>query len=158
MPSLLSNLCKSCLKEHCSSGRQAMAIHFPDSGPQNGIFCSLNSFLPSSTNTHPKSWKILVADRSPECLHDNCAKYTIPDFPAGEITVIDQFSHFEVHIDAHPKYASKLWPVVRRAIFAGVENASKTIGYTSRNPVPAILCPAHPDEEHLATVDEEEMV
>ena len=158
MPSLLTCLCKSCLKEHCSSGRQAMAIHFPDSGPQNGIFCSLNSFLPSSTNMHPKPWKIVVADSSPECLHGNCAKYTIPDFPAGEITVIDRFSHFEVHIDAHPKYAAKLWPVVRRAIFTGLENALKTIGYISRNPVPAILCPAHPDEEHLATVDEEEMV
>ena len=158
MPSLLTCLCKSCLKEHCSSGRQAMAIHFPDSVPQNGIFCSLNSFLPSSTNTHPKPWKILVSDSSPECLHGNCVKYTIPDFPPGEITVIDRFRHFEVHIDTHLKYAANLWPVVRRAIFTGLENAMKTIGYISRTPVPAILCPAHQDEEHLATVDEEKMV
>lgn len=44
MPCLLTSLCKVCLEEQCSSGRQAMAIHFPTCGPQNGMFCSLISY------------------------------------------------------------------------------------------------------------------
>ena len=153
MPSLLTCLCKSCLKEHCSSGRQAMAIHFPDSGPQNGIFCSLNSFLPSSANTHPKPWKVACKKGQPMCLMRNIAMFQVPDIP-GTVTVIDHFKHFEVHVSTDPSFVQKLWSHVRAAVFAGLEKASDTIGYVTGTPQPAMLCPAHPKEDHLATVDE----
>jgi len=98
MPCLLTSLCKACLEEQCSSGRQAMAIHFSTCGPQNGMFCSLISYLSSDANTHPKQWKII------DCLHINCAKFTIPGSKeTGEITVIDRFSHFEVHLQGSPQ-------------------------------------------------------
>lgn len=83
----------------------------------------------------------------------------------GEITVIDQFSHFEVHLETHKKYETTLWCVVRRAIFAGLDRASATIGYINNKVEPAILCPAYTredsscqQEDHLATVDEKKMI
>ena len=157
MPSLLRCLCKSCLKEHSSSGRQAMAIHFPDSGPQNGIFCSLNSFLPSPANTHPVPWKIACRKGQPMCLMRNIATFQVPGIP-GTVTVIDQFKHFEVHVNTHPSRAQELWSHVRAAVFAGLEKASDTIGYVTGKPQPAMLCPAHPEEDHLATVDEKTLL
>ena len=39
-------------------------------------------------------------------------------------------------------------------MFAGLDKASDTIGYVTGKPQPAMLCPAHPVEDHLATVDE----
>ena len=154
MPSLLRSLCKFCLKEHSSSGRQAMAIHFPDSGPQNGIFCSLNSFLPSPANTHPMPWKIACRKGEPICVMRNIATFQVPGIP-GTVTVIDQFKHFEVNVNTRPSIVQKLWSHVRTAVFAGLEKASDTIGYVTGKPQPAMLCPAHPEEDHLATVDEE---
>ena len=153
MPSLLRCLCKFCLKEHSSSGRQAMAIHFPDSGPQNGIFCSLNSFLPSLSNTHPMPWKIACRKGEPMCLLRNIATFQVPGIP-GTVTVIDQFKHFEIHVNTNPSFVQELWSHVRVAVFAGLEKASDTIGYVTGKPQPAMLCPAHPKEDHLATVDE----
>ena len=157
MPSLLRCLSKSCLKEHSSSGRQAMAIHFPDGGPQNGIFCSLNSFLPSPANTHPVPWKIACTNEEPICLMRNIAMFEVGDF-LGTVTVIDQFKHFEVHVDTDPTSAQELWSHVRAAVFAGLEKASDTIGYVTGKPQPAMLCPAHPEEDHLATVIEKKLM
>ena len=157
MPSLLRCLCKSCLKEHSSSGRQAIAIHFPDSGPQNGIFCSLNSFLPSSANTHPMPWKIACRKGQPMCLMRNIATFQVPGIP-GTVTVIDQFKHFEVHVNTDPSFEQELWSHVRAAVFAGLKKASDTIGYVTGKPQPVMLCPAHPEEDHLATVDEETLL
>ena len=157
MPSLLSCLHKSCLKEHCSSGRQAMAIHFPDSAPLNGIFCSLNSFLPSSTNTHPKPWKIACKKGQPMCLMRNIATFQVPGIP-GTVTVIDHLKHFEVHVNTAPSFVLELWSHVRAAVFAGLNKASDTIGYVTGKPQPAMLCPAHPKEDHLATVDEKKLL
>ena len=157
MPSLLRCLCKSCLKEHSSSGRQAMAIHFSDSGPQNGIFCSLNSFLPSPANTHPVPWKIAYRKEQPMCLMRNIATFQVSDIPET-VTVIDQFKHFEVHVNTRPSLQQKLWSHVRVAVFEGLEKASDTIGYVTGKPQPAMLCPALPEEDHLATVDEETLL
>ena len=157
MPSLLTCLCKSCLKEHCTSGKQAMAIYFPDCGPQNGIFCSLNSFLSSSTNTHPKAWKIASKKGQPMCLMRNIATFQVPEIP-GTVKVIDHFKHFEVHVTTAPSFVQELWSHVKAAVFAGLDKASDTIGYVTGKPQPAMLCPAHPLDEHLATVDEKKLL
>ena len=157
MPSLLTCLCKSCLKEHCTSGKQAMAIYFPDCGPQNGIFCSLNSFLSSSTNTYPKAWKIACKKGEPMCLMRNIATFQVPEIP-GTVTVIDHFKHFEVHVSTAPSFVQELWSHVKAAVFAGLDKASDTIGYVTGKPQPAMLCPAHPLDEHLATVDEKKLL
>ena len=157
MPSLLTCLCKSCLKEHCSSGRQAMAVLFHNSGPQNGIFSSLSSFLSSSANDHPMPWKIACKRGQPMCLMRNIAMFQVPDI-LGTVTVIDHFKHFEVHVSTAPSYVQELWSLVRAAVFAGLEKATDTIGYVTGKPQPAMLCPAHPEEDHLATLDAKKLL
>lgn len=156
MPSLLTSLDMSHLEKRRSSGRQAMVVYFPDCGPQNGMFCSLNCYLSSPANIYPNPWKIALKKRKPMCLMRNCMIFTISGF-TGTVTLIDNFKYFEVHVSTDPEYFQELWGLVRRAVFEGLEQASNTIGYINNKIDPAILCPAHPEEDHLASINEKKM-
>ena len=156
MPSLLASLDMSHLEKWRSSGTQAMVILFPDNGPQNGMFCSLNCYLSSPANTYPKPWQIALKKPKPMCLTRNCMIFKVPGF-AGTVTLTDYFKYFEVHVSTGSDCLQKLWGHVREAVFEGLEHASTTIGYINNNPQPAILCPAHREEDHLASIDEEKM-
>ena len=156
MPCLLTSLDMSHLEKWRFSGRQAMVISFPDNGPQNGMFCSLNCYLSSPANTYPNSWQIALKKQKPMCLTRNCMIFTVPGF-TGTVTLTDYFKYFEVHVSTDSEYIQNLWGHVREAVFEGLEHASTTIGYISNKTQPAILCPAHPEEDHLARIDEEKM-
>ena len=162
MPSLLPPICKTCLKEQCKETYkglvgQTMAVHFSNGGPQNGMFCSLGSYLPSRENTYPKPWDIARKKRKPICLKQNCIEFAIPGF-RGTVKVIDYFYYFVIHVVTIEDKLENLWGHVWNAIFAGLKKASDTIGYRN-DPKRAIFCPCsdNSDREHLAILDEKDL-
>ena len=154
MPCLLQVKTPEVVAQYQVSGEKALALHFPDSGPLLGMFCSTVAYLLSSKNTHPCPWEVVQNDAgTPKCLNRNVIQFTIPKV-TGAISLIDHFTHFEIHICTHPKKAAQLWKMAHDAVFLGLEKARKTLGYTNNTPVPAIVCPAHPTPPHPATVED----
>ena len=156
MPCLLQVVAWEVVEKHRVSHEKALALHFPDSGPLMGIFCSTVAYLLSPGNSHPYPWRVVQNETgAPECLHCNVIKFTIPKY-TGTISLVDHFTHFELHLCTHPKKAPELWKLAHDAVFAGLKKVGKTIGYTNNTPVPAIVCPAHhPAKPHPATVDKD---
>ena len=157
MPCLLQVVDWEVVEEHRVSGEKALALHFPKSGPLMGIFCSTVAYLMSPDNCHPCPWRVVQNEAgAPECLHRNVIKFIIPNY-TGTISLIDHFTHFELHIKTLPKKEHQLWELAHDAVFAALKKAGKTIGYTNNTPVSAIVCPAHPHpaKPHPATVDKD---
>ena len=156
MPCLLQVVAWEVVEKHRVSREKALALHFPDSGPLMGMFCSTVAYLLSPGNRHPCPWRVVQSETgAPDCLHRNVIEFTVSDY-AGSVSLIDHFTHFELHLCTHPKKAPELWKLAHDAVFAGLKKAGKTIGYTNNTPVPAILCPAHPAKPHPATVDKDD--
>ena len=154
MPCLLQVKTPEVVAQYQVSGEKALALHFPDSGPLLGMFCSTVAYLLSSENAHPCPWQVVQDEAgTPECLNRNVIQFTIPNV-MGTVSLIDHFTHFEIHIHTLPKKAAELWKVAHNAVFAGLKKAGKTLGYTNNTPVPAIVCPAHLATPHPATVEE----
>ena len=78
-------------------------------------------------------------------------QYSVPRFPST-VTLINTFTHFEVHVKTSPKVVSKLCSQVRQAIFTGLKQATHALGYNSSTPLPAILCPCSVGDTHIATI------
>ena len=157
MPCLLQVKTPEVVAQYQVSGEKALAVHFPDSGPLLGMFCSTVAYLLSSKNAHPCPWQVVQDEAgTPECLNLNVIQFTIPKV-TGTVSLIDHFTHFEIHIDTHAKKAAQLWKVAHDAVFAGLQKAGKTLGYINNTPVSAIVCPAHPTTPHPATVDNDDV-
>ena len=158
MPCLLQVVAWEVVEKHRVSREKALALHFPDSGPLMGMFCSTVAYLLSPGNSHPYPWRVVQKETgAPECLHRNVIKFTIPKY-TGTISLIDHFTHFELHLHTLPKKAPELWKLAHDAVLAGLKKAGKTIGYTNNTPVPAIVCRGHhplPAKPHPATVDKD---
>ena len=153
MPCLLQVVASEVVVQYRVSGDKALALHFPDSGPLMGMFCCTVAYLLSPENAHPCPWKVVQNEEgTPECLNRNVIEFTVSEY-AGTVSLIDHFTHFEIHVHTHPKKAAQLWKLAHDAVFAGLKKAGKTLGYTNNTPVPAIVCPAHPATPHPATVD-----
>ena len=159
MPCLLQVVDWEVVEEHRVSGEKALALHFPKSGPLMGMFCSTVAYLMSPDNCHPCPWRVVQNEAgAPECLHRNVIEFSVSDY-AGSVSLVDHFTHFELHLHTHPKKAPQLWKLAHDAVFAGLKKAGETIGYTNNTPVPAIVCPAHPHpaKPHPATVDKDKV-
>ena len=158
MPCLLRVVTSEVVEKCRVSGEKALAIHFPDSGPLMGVYCSTVAYLLSPNNTYPSTWKVVENKAgNPVYLHRNLIKFMIPKM-AGSISLIDHFTHFEVHVHTHPKKAAELWKLAHDGVFAGMKKAGKTIGYTNNTPVSAMVCPVHSATPHPATVDSSKCV
>lgn len=98
----------------------------------------------------------------PVCLKRNVISFTVGDFP-GEVTLIEEWTHFEVHVKTDSECEKTLWHLVYRAVFHGLEIAAKTHHHSDSDnvPQPAIVCPKHcnyhniptPSTLHPATID-----
>ena len=155
MPCLLQVVTSEVVAQYRVSGDKALTLHFPDSGPLMGMFCCTVAYLLSPENTHPCPWNVVQNEAgTPECLNRNVIQFTIPKV-TGTVSLIDHFTHFEIHIHTVPKKVAQLWKLAHEAVFAGLKKAGKTLGYTNNTPVPAIVCPAHPITPHPATVDDD---
>ncbi len=139
-----------------------MVIKFPDGGPRRGIFCALICFLSSTDNTFPAPWTILVDKfKTPVCLYRNCIQFEVPRCP-GIVTLIDTFSHFEVHIHISPEAPIEVCPNVCRrvyqALFKGLRKATLNLRYSNSVPSPALLCPCGVGKPHSATADTDDQL
>ena len=139
-----------------------MVIKFPDGGPRRGIFCALTCFLASTENTLPIPWTVLVdktKSQAPVCLHRNCIQFEVPRCP-GVVTLIDTFSHFEVHIHSSPEAPIEVWPNVcqrvYKALFKGLRKATLNLRYSNSVPSLALLCPCGVGNPHSATANTED--
>ena len=153
MPSVLKQLSAEKIGEVCVSA-VALAVDFPDGGPQNGICCSLMSHVLSPENCHPYPWKLCLSSDEPACLYRNCIQFQVPKY-AGSVTLIDHYEYFEVHVKTLPHKLPELWQHTRNAIFSGIEVVSDTLGYSNNKPRPAVVCPqTHTDKSHPAYVED----
>ena len=161
VPSILPSLKEEEVEQYRVSKEEALLIHFQDGGPQTGIFCSTVSFLLSTDNTSPCPWKVCKDNfGEPTCLKRNVIAFTVGDFP-GKITLIEEWTHFEIHLKTRPAREGDLWKLVYKAVFKGLEKAAETHHYSNSDnvPCPAIRCPEqccdHPSTPHPATIDYE---
>ena len=155
VPSMLPSMKEEEAKQHCVSKERALLIHFPDGGPQNGIFCSTVSFLLSTDNTL-SGWKVLENSvGKPDCLKRNIISFIVDNI-SGKVTLIEEWKHIEVHVKTSPYYERRLWKLVYKAVFDGLKKAAETHHYTytgSNGPQPAIICPEqHTSTTHPATI------
>ena len=155
MPCLLKLVPSVDVEQYRVSQLGALALHFPDSGPLMGMFCCTVAYLLSPDNPYPCPWKVVQEKTgTPKCLKRNVIKFSVSDFP-GAVSLIDHFTHFEIHVLTQPKKAAQLWRLAHDAVFAGLKKAGQTLGYTNNSPQSALVCPAHPAMPHPATVDDE---
>ena len=153
MPCLLKLVPSVDVEQYQVSQLGALALHFPDSGPLMGIFCCTVAYLLSPDNPHPCPWKVVQEKTgTPKCLKRNVIKFSVSDFP-GAVSLIDHFTHFEIHVLTQPEKATQLWRLAHDAVFAGLKKAGQTLGYTTNSPQLALVCPAHPATPHPAIVD-----
>ena len=152
MPCLLQVVSSEMVARYRVSEEKALAVHFPDSGPLMGMFCCTVAYLLSPDNAH---WQVVKNEAgTPICLNRNVIQFTTPKV-AGTVSLIDHFTHFEVHIDTPPTKVTQMWKLVQDKVFAGMEEARKTLGYKNNAPDLAIVCPAHPATPHPATVEDD---
>ena len=157
VPALLRNMSNKDVDKHRVSSIPSLVLLFPSGGPRHGIFCALLCWLASPENDCPSPWSISTnADKSPKCLYRNCVQYKFPKAGAV-ITLIDTYSHFEVHVNISSSRVDdlcpKILPKVRLAIFKGVQKATSNIGYESSAPTAALVCPCGVGEAHVAEAD-----
>ena len=129
-----------------------LALDFPLGDPRLGTYCSLTCFLVSNDNQFPCPWKValLLHSNTPACLNRNCTQFMVPGFP-GSVTLIDTFSHVEIHVDTAKKVCSKLCSFVSQSVFAGLKKAMVVLGYNNSIPSKALLCPCGAKDPHVAT-------
>ena len=137
----------------------SLALEFPDGGPRKGLFCSLLSWLVSPNNDCPTPLCISTnSTRAPICLYRNCIQLDIPKSPAT-LTLIDAYTHFEVHMQMPEKHAENLCPMlfpsIRKTIFKGLHKAALNLHYSNSTPSAALVCPCGSGDAHIATVNKD---
>ena len=137
----------------------SLALEFPDGGPRKGLFCSLLCWLVSPDNDCVGPLCIATdSTKAPICLYRNCIQLDIPKSPET-LTLIDAYTHFEVHIQVPVKRAEnlcpKLFPSIRKTIFKGLHKATLNLHYFNSTPIAALVCPCGKGDAHIATVNKD---
>ena len=154
MPALLQVLNEDEISKHCvpsDSLAAALALDFPLGGPRLGSYCALCCFLVSSNNRFPCPWEVDTDTKynTPTCLYRNCIRFVIPDYPCS-VTLIDTFSHFQVHMDVESEWCQEMCSFVRQAIVSGLKTVTSTLGYVNSTPTLAFVCPCNVGTDHVA--------
>ena len=158
MPSLLKVIPENEVQKYRVSPEKALVVYFPDDRPLIGMFCCMVAFVLSPDDNNPCLWKVFDNKGKPKCLNRNVIMFTVQKYSGSVpafVTMIDLYTHFEVHVETHQKKESELWLLVRRAVFTGLGKASEILGYTKNTPEAAIICPEHQFPPHYATIDNE---
>ena len=110
----------------------------------------------SLTTTHrPALGRCSRMNPTSQCA--NIVAFTVGNFPE-EVTLIEEWTHFEIHLKTRPACEGDLWQHVYTAVFKGLAKAAKIYHYSNSDNVPhaAIRCPEqHHDHPHPATIDHE---
>ena len=157
VPALLKDLDKEEVDKHriSSSTLPSFAIQFPDGGPRQGIFCALLCWLPSPENISSYKWSISVDEiGAPICLYRNCIQFDLSDSPAT-VTLIDTYTHFELHINIDEEFVNDLYPKIipqiQHSIFKGLHKASINLHHYDLSPKSALVCRCGEGDAHIAT-------
>ena len=140
MPSLLQQLrpedpmIKRYRCDHTSAA-SPLLVHYPGGCLPSGIFTALIAYL-----QNVRSWKLFFKRGKPDCLHRNCIKFERPDGRPGSVTLIDSFTHFEVHLASRTPVSCILCSKISSDIYDGLERAADTLSYTNLHPEKAIFC------------------
>ena len=133
---------------HSASGVPPLAIHFSCKLVPHGVFCSLVAFLRSQSS--PWNLSLCPEDNTkPLCLTRNCIKFQLPEGDPGSLTLIDAFSHFEVHVKASHDICVRSCPSIWKTLDEGIQKAAKILRYSKLDPKQAFLC-KHNTRPHLA--------
>jgi hypothetical protein len=134
-----------------SAATPSLAIVFPDGGPRRGVYCSLLCWLVSDEENSPAPWSILTNKLGvPTCLHRNCVQFKLHESPAV-VTLIDTYTHFEIHVNVPIKFCPKIIPMVCQTIFKGLGKVAFNLNYDDSCPSPALVCPCGRGDAHVAT-------
>ena len=143
MPCLLRTMESQEVDQHrvTASGVAPLAVHFSCGWVPHGVFCSLVAFLRSSHNASPWMLSLSPEDNTkPLCLTRNCIKFQLPEAAPGSLTLIDAFSHFEVHVEARHDICVRLCPSIWHTLTEGIQKAAETLKYSKLVPKQAFLC------------------
>ena len=159
VPALLRDLDKKEIKvrksARSSAATPSFTIVFPDGGPRRGIYCSLLCWLVSDEENSPASWSILTNQFGvPTCLHRNCVQFKLHKSPAM-VTLIDTYTHFEIHINVPINICPEIIPMVCQTIFKGLGKVALNLNYDGSSPSPALVCPCGRGDAHVATANTE---
>ena len=159
MPCLLQLTAPEDIPNYQESKRGALVVQFEDGGPRIGMFCCTVAYVLSSEHTKP--WKIygIQNQLKPKCLTRNVIIFQVPSYP-GTVTLIDLFTHFEVHVITHSKKAEEMWKTIKETLSKGLGKAAKTLSYDDNGTLYdqwAIVCPCSDATliRHHATFDNE---
>ena len=133
-----------------TSGVAPLAIHFSCKLVPHGVFCSLVAFLQSTLNSSP--WSLFPHPENstePQCLTRNCIKFQLPKGAPGSLTLIDAFSHFEVHVNTRRDMCVHLCPSIWQSLAEGIQKVAKTLKY-HLDPKQAFPCKHKNTRPHLA--------
>ena len=152
MPCLLRTLDSQEVDQYqvTASGVAPLAIHFSCKLVPYGVFCSLVAFLRSSQNSSP--WSLFPHPENstePQCLTRNCIKFLLPEGAPGSLTLIDAFSHFEVHVNSRHDICIRFCPSIWHTLVEGIQKAAETLKY-HLVPKQAFLCKHENTQPHLA--------
>ena len=144
MPCILPNLSGEAVHEHrvtASSSAAPLVIHFPGGVVPSAVFCSLVASLLASGH-----WQLLTVHDKPKCVSRNCLTFALPNNAGGQLSLIDAYTHIEIHVDSHSPVCSMLCPVIRDQVFDRLKAAIKSLGFTGLpSPEVAFLCESQED-------------
>ena len=159
MPCLLKTLESQEIDQYrvSASGVAPLAIHFSCKLVPHGVFCSLVAFLRSSLNS--SRWSLFPHPENitqPQCLTRNCIKFKSPKCAPGSLTLIDAFSHFEVHVNTQHDICVHLCPSIWDTLSEGIQKAAETLKY-DLVPKQAFLCKHDNTRPHLALLADKDL-
>ena len=147
MPALLSNVDNPAAKveEIHKEHLPPLCISFDGGYAPSGLFCSLLATLLQS-----KNWELSMNDGSPECCFRNCVTFTYQETTV--ITLVDYFSHFSIYanISTHLNTQKHLPAAIRGEIHESILTVAKGLQYSNLKLQDAIMCPSHPEGNHVA--------
>ena len=151
MPALLDMLPHSKLEKHrvLSSAAAPLLIRFPEGWPRAGVFCCLVIHLMNVCG-----WKVTHASGKVILVARNCIKFRLPKSTCY-VTLIDAFSHIEVHVKAPVNVCERVCPMIQESVISGIKAACSRLHYNNDVPHLAVFCPhttddETPSSEHLA--------
>ena len=123
---------------------------------RRGTFCCLVVYLIKKCN-----WEIFLPSGKAIFLKKNCIQFRLPG-QYTVITLIDTFSHIEIHVEADDFVCQQSCAKIKKSILDGITEACKTLQYDDKF-VTGIFCPhkglnmhGHSDisnEPHFADID-----
>ena len=142
MPSIMPELSREDIEKLTTPHIIApLAFFFPGGVVPNGLFCSLVAALLSKEGS---LYMRLLPNYSnplhPECVSRNCLKFQLPGGAPGSLTLVDAYSHIEVHPVADAQVLATVCPTIREGVSKHLELAKDVLHYSSLHSETGLVC------------------